>query len=48
MTTLIRTKAGQTIVITHDPDSPRPYSRNILLQVDERASNAKQVQLHLR
>jgi len=32
VTTLIRTKAGQTIVITHDTDSPRPYSRNILLQ----------------
>lgn len=32
VTTLIKTKAGQTIVITHDTDSPRPYSRNILLQ----------------
>ncbi len=32
VTTLIRTKNGQTIVITHDTDSPRPYSRNILLQ----------------
>ena len=32
VTTLIRTRAGQTIVITHDTDSPRPYSRNILLQ----------------
>jgi predicted dehydrogenase len=32
VTTLIRTKAGQTIVVTHDTDSPRPYSRNILLQ----------------
>ncbi|MEK7401087.1 MAG: Gfo/Idh/MocA family oxidoreductase [Gemmatimonadota bacterium] len=32
VTTLIRTKAGQTIVITHDTDSPRPYSRNTLLQ----------------
>lgn len=32
VTTLIRTKAGQTIVITHDTNSPRPYSRNILLQ----------------
>jgi predicted dehydrogenase len=32
VTTLIRTKSGQTIVITHDTDSPRPYSRNILLQ----------------
>lgn len=32
VTTMIRTKASQTIVITHDTDSPRPYSRNILLQ----------------
>jgi predicted dehydrogenase len=32
VTTLIRTTAGQTIVITHDTDSPRPYSRNILVQ----------------
>ena len=32
VTTLIRTKQGQTIVITHDTDSPRPYSRNVLLQ----------------
>jgi predicted dehydrogenase len=32
VTTMIRTKAGQTIVITHDTDSPRPYSRNVLLQ----------------
>jgi predicted dehydrogenase len=31
-TTLIRTKNGQTITLTHDTDSPRPYSRNILLQ----------------
>jgi predicted dehydrogenase len=30
--TLIRTKAGQTILVTHDTDSPRPYSRKILLQ----------------
>ncbi|MBI1966899.1 MAG: Gfo/Idh/MocA family oxidoreductase [Gemmatimonadetes bacterium] len=30
--TLIRTKRGQTILITHDTNSPRPYSRNILLQ----------------
>jgi predicted dehydrogenase len=30
--TLIRTKNGQTILITHDTDSPRPYSRKILLQ----------------
>src|SRR5690606_4469234 len=30
--TLIRTKAGQTILITHDTNSPRPYSRKVLLQ----------------
>jgi len=30
--TLIRTVNGETIVITHDTDSPRPYSRNILVQ----------------
>jgi predicted dehydrogenase len=30
--TLIRTKAGQTILITHDTGSPRPYSRKVLLQ----------------
>jgi predicted dehydrogenase len=32
VTTLIRTTGGQTIVVTHDTDSPRPYSRNILVQ----------------
>ncbi len=32
VTTLVRTQKGQTIQITHDTDSPRPYSRNILLQ----------------
>src|SRR5947208_13379603 len=32
VTTMVKTKAGQTIVITHNTDSPRPYSRNILLQ----------------
>jgi predicted dehydrogenase len=32
VTSLIRTAAGQTIVITHDTNSPRPYSRNLLLQ----------------
>jgi predicted dehydrogenase len=32
VTTLIRTKNGQTIQITHNTDSPRPYSRNIVLQ----------------
>ena len=33
--TLIRTKAGQTILVTHDTHSPRPYSRRILLQGTE-------------
>jgi predicted dehydrogenase len=32
VTTLITTRRGQTIVLTHDTNSPRPYSRNILLQ----------------
>jgi predicted dehydrogenase len=32
VTTLIRTAAGQTILVVHDTNSPRPYSRNILLQ----------------
>ncbi len=32
VTTLIRTKAGQTIEITHDTNSPRPYSRKTMLQ----------------
>lgn len=30
--TLIRTHRGQTILLTHDTNSPRPYSRRILLQ----------------
>ena len=30
--TLIRTHGGQSILITHDTNSPRPYSRKILLQ----------------
>ncbi|MGH7476044.1 MAG: Gfo/Idh/MocA family oxidoreductase [Longimicrobiales bacterium] len=30
--TLIRTTHGETILITHDTDTPRPYSRKILLQ----------------
>ncbi len=30
--TLIRTVNGQTILITHDTDTPRPYSRKILVQ----------------
>ncbi len=29
---LIRTQQGQTILVTHDTNSPRPYSRRILLQ----------------
>jgi len=32
VSTLIRTVSGQTILVTHDTNSPRPYSRNILLQ----------------
>ncbi len=32
VTTLIQTAAGQTITINHDTDSPRPYSRGILVQ----------------
>lgn len=32
VTTLIRTKSGQTILVTHDTDSPRPYSRRVVLQ----------------
>ncbi|HEX2165917.1 MAG TPA: Gfo/Idh/MocA family oxidoreductase [Longimicrobiales bacterium] len=30
--TLIRTTRGQTILLTHDTNTPRPYSRRILLQ----------------
>jgi len=30
--TLIRTTAGQTVLVTHDTHSPRPYSRRIVLQ----------------
>ena len=30
--TLIRTRSGQTILVTHDTNLPRPYSRKILLQ----------------
>jgi predicted dehydrogenase len=30
--TMIRTRTGQTILVTHDTNSPRPYSRRILLQ----------------
>jgi predicted dehydrogenase len=32
VTTLIKTKRGETIVVTHDTSSPRPYSRDILVQ----------------
>jgi predicted dehydrogenase len=32
VTTLIKTKNGETIVVTHDTSSPRPYSRDILVQ----------------
>jgi len=31
-TTLIRTKMGKTIIVKHDTNLPRPYSRDILLQ----------------
>ena len=30
--TLIKTNKGQTILVTHDTNSPRPYSRKILIQ----------------
>jgi hypothetical protein len=32
VTTIIRTMMGETIVITHDTNLPRPYSRNIMIQ----------------
>ena len=32
VTTLIQTAEGQTITITHNTDSPHPYSRDILVQ----------------
>lgn len=32
VSSLIRTRAGQTIVVVHDTNLPRPYSRKILLQ----------------
>jgi predicted dehydrogenase len=32
VTTVIRTENGETIVVTHDTNSPRPYSRDILVQ----------------
>ncbi len=32
VSTLIRTMNGETILVTHDTSSPRPYSRDILVQ----------------
>lgn len=32
VTTLIRTANGQTIVVQHDTNTPRPYSRDIMVQ----------------
>jgi predicted dehydrogenase len=32
VTTLIKTHKGQTVLVTHDTNSPRPYSRKILIQ----------------
>ena len=32
VTSMIRTHHGQTIVVTHDTNTPRPYSRDILVQ----------------
>ena len=32
VSTLIRTAAGQTIILNHDTNTPRPYSRDILVQ----------------
>jgi hypothetical protein len=32
VTTMISTKNGETVLVTHDTSSPRPYSRNILVQ----------------
>ena len=32
VTTVLRTMSGETVVLTHDTSSPRPYSRNILVQ----------------
>ncbi len=32
VSTLIKTHLGQTILVTHDTNSPRPYSRKILIQ----------------
>jgi len=32
VTSLIRTRAGQTIIVTHDTNTPHPYSRDYLIQ----------------
>jgi predicted dehydrogenase len=32
VSTLIKTHMGQTVLVTHDTNSPRPYSRKILIQ----------------
>lgn len=32
VSTMIKTKKGETILVTHDTSSPRPYSRDILVQ----------------
>jgi len=32
VSSLVRTKAGETILVVHDTNSPRPYSRKIFLQ----------------
>ncbi len=32
VTSMIRTRAGQTIIVTHDTNTPHPYSRDYLLQ----------------
>jgi predicted dehydrogenase len=32
ISTLIKTNKGQTVLVTHDTNSPRPYSRKILIQ----------------
>jgi predicted dehydrogenase len=32
VSSLIRTRAGQTVLVVHNTDSPRPYSRKVMLQ----------------
>jgi predicted dehydrogenase len=32
VTSVIRTRAGQTILVTHDTNTPRPYSRDYMIQ----------------